>query len=349
VADIENDRYLRALRGEPVDRTPVWIMRQAGRYLPEYRATREQAGSFMQLCRSPELAAEVTLQPLRRYPLDASIVFSDILTVPDAMGLGLSVLEGQGPVFARPVRSSAEIDALAPAPLDELEYVFDAIRTLKASDELKVPLIGFAGSPWTLATYMVEGQGSREFKRIKSLAYGDTAAATRLTDLLAESVAEYLKGQIAAGADAVMIFDTWGGILPRLHYERFSLAPMQRIVDELKAEHPTVPVTLFTKGGGQWLDLIAGTGCDCVGLDWTTDPARARAAVGDDVTLQGNLDPTVLVTDPETIEVEARRVLAGFAGSDRHVFNLGHGITPDVPPEHLATLLSVVADVTTRA
>lgn len=348
MAEITNDRYLRALKGEPLDRTPVWIMRQAGRYLPEYRDTREQAGSFMDLCRNPELAAEVTLQPLRRYPLDASIVFSDILTIPDAMGLGLSVLEGQGPVFERTVRSAAEVEALGPAPMDSLEYVFDAIRTLKASAELTVPLIGFAGSPWTLATYMVEGQGSREFKQIKSLAYGDPDTATRLTDLLAESVTEYLKGQIAAGCDAVMVFDTWGGILPKHHYERFSLAPMQRIVDEIKAEHPGIPITLFTKGGGQWLDLTAGTGCDCVGLDWTADPVAARAAAGPDVTLQGNLDPAVLVTDPDTIAIEARRVLAGFAGSDRHVFNLGHGITPDVPPEHLARLIEVVHSETAR-
>lgn len=342
MANIENDRYLRALRGEPVDRTPVWIMRQAGRYLPEYRATREQAGSFVDLCQNPELAAEVTLQPLRRYDLDASIVFSDILTIPDAMGLGLSVLEGQGPVFERTVRTPDEVAALAPAPMETLEYVFETIRVLKASPELVVPLLGFSGSPWTLACYMVEGKGSRDFHEVKRLMLNAPAAMTQLLDLLVESVIAYLRCQIDAGADAVMVFDTWGGALTTHHYEQFSLGPMRQIVSGLRQSHPDTPITLFTKGGGSWLPLLASTGCDCLGLDWGMTPQLARTLVGPNMGLQGNLDPAVLISSPEVIRAEATRVMDGFRGHARHIFNLGHGITPDVPPEHVEVLLSTV-------
>ena len=342
MAEIENDRYLRALRGEPVDRTPVWIMRQAGRYLPEYRATRAEAGTFVDLCQNPALAAEVTLQPLRRYDVDASIVFSDILTIPDAMGLGLSVLEGKGPQFERTVRSEAEVDALAPAPMDTLEYVFETIRVLKASPELTVPLLGFSGSPWTLACYMVEGQGSRDFHQVKRLMFTEPEAMRKLLGLLVESVTAYLRRQIEAGADAVMVFDTWGGALATHHYQTFSLAPMQQIVDGLRASHPDTPITLFTKGGGGWLPLMAATGCDCLGLDWSMEPKIARTLVGPEMGLQGNLDPAVLIAPPEVIRAEVTRVMEGFRGHPRHVFNLGHGITPDVPPEHVAVLLDTV-------
>lgn len=341
---LKNDRLLRALLREPVDTTPIWIMRQAGRYLPEYRATRARAGSFMDLCRTPELACEVTLQPLERFPLDAAILFSDILTVPDAMGLGLYFTEGEGPRFERVVRSARDIDALfRPDPEVELRYVMDAVRVIRQSLDGRVPLIGFSGSPWTLATYMVEGGGSREFAKIKAMLYDTPELLHRLLAVLADSVADYLNAQIMAGAQAVMIFDTWGGILTPSAYREFSLAYMQRIVDSLTREHEgrRVPVTLFTKGGGQWLEAMAETGCDALGLDWTVDIGDARRRVGARVALQGNMDPAVLYASPDRIRTEAARIVAAHGG-DGHVFNLGHGIHPQIDPEHVAVLVDAV-------
>ncbi len=342
---LRNDRLLRALLRQPVDVTPIWIMRQAGRYLPEYRATRERAGSFMNLCRTPELACEVTLQPLERFPLDAAILFSDILTVPDAMGLGLHFVEGEGPRFERPVRTPAEINALAaPDPELELGYVMDAVRLIRRELDGRVPLIGFSGSPWTLATYMVEGGSSKEFARVKGLLYDDPATLHRLLGVLADAVAAYLNAQIAAGAQAVMIFDTWGGSLTPAGYREFSLAYMQRIVERLQRESEgrRVPITLFTKGGGQWLEDMAASGCDALGLDWTTDIGAARARVGERVALQGNLDPTVLYASNERVAAEARKVLASFGKGPGHVFNLGHGIHPQIAPERVAALVEAV-------
>jgi uroporphyrinogen decarboxylase len=342
---LRNDRLLRALLRQPVDATPIWIMRQAGRYLPEYRATRERAGSFMNLCRTPELACEVTLQPLERFPLDAAILFSDILTVPDAMGLGLHFVEGEGPRFERPVRTAAEIAALsAPDPELELGYVTDAVRVIRRELDGRVPLIGFSGSPWTLATYMVEGGSSKEFARVKGLLYDDPATLHRLLGVLADAVGAYLNAQIAAGAQAVMIFDTWGGSLTPAGYREFSLAYMQRIVESLQRESEgrRIPVTLFTKGGGQWLESMADSGCDALGLDWTTDIGDARARVGGKVALQGNLDPAVLYASNERVAEEARRVLTSFGDGPGHVFNLGHGIHPAIDPERVAALVDAV-------
>lgn len=342
---LHNDRLLRALLRQPVDATPVWIMRQAGRYLPEYRATRERAGSFMNLCRTPELACEVTLQPLERFPLDAAILFSDILTVPDAMGLGLHFVEGEGPRFEHPVRTRAEIAALAaPDPEFELSYVTDAVRLIRRELDGRVPLIGFSGSPWTLATYMVEGGSSKEFARVKGLLYDDPATLHRLLDVLSDAVAAYLNAQIAAGAQAIMIFDTWGGSLTPAGYREFSLAYMQRIVENLQRENEgrRVPVTLFTKGGGQWLEHMAASGCDALGLDWTTDIGDARARVGNRVALQGNLDPAVLYASNERVAEETRKVLASFGDGPGHVFNLGHGIHPAIDPERVAALVEAV-------
>lgn len=339
-APLANDRLLRVLRGEPVDCTPLWVMRQAGRYLPEYRATRQRAGDFLTLCKTPELACEVTLQPLDRYALDAAILFSDILTVPDAMGLGLSLEEGFGPRFAKPVRSRADIDALPiPDPGAELRYVTDAVSLIKRELKGRVPLIGFAGSPWTLATYMVEGQSSREFSRIKKLIYGDPAAAHALLDKVARATTLYLNAQLAAGADLVMLFDTWGGALSAAAYQEFSLAYMRAILEGLPAG---VPAIVFTKGGGPWLESIAATGCAGVGLDWAVDIGDARRRLGDAVTLQGNLDPAIMLTTPEVVAAEARRVLDAMGAGGRHIFNLGHGITPEVPPEHVSVLVETV-------
>jgi uroporphyrinogen decarboxylase len=342
---LKNDRLLRALRRQPVDCTPIWLMRQAGRYLPEYRATRERAGGFLALCKTPELACEVTLQPLARFELDAAILFSDILTILDAMGLGLSVDEGKGPCLAQPLRSRADIDRLGiPDPAADLRYVPEAAALIKRSLAGRVPLIGFAGSPWTLATYAVEGKGSTEFKLAKGLIYDDPDAAHRLLDKLARAITEYLKAQIAAGADAVMLFDTWGGVLSTSAYLNFSLRYMQRIIEGLKAPNgrSPAPVIVFTKGGGQWLEAIADTGCDAVGLDWTVDIGRARARVGHKVCLQGHLDPAVLRAGPEIIRREAQAVLGGFGSGPGHVFNLGHGITPDIDPDHVAVLVDTV-------
>ncbi len=345
---LKNDRLLRALRRETVDQTPVWVMRQAGRYLPEYRAVREKAGDFLTLCQTPELACEVTLQPLRRFNLDAAILFSDILTIPDAMGLGLSIEEGKGPVFQRPVRDKAAIERLrAPDPDTELGYVMDAIRLVRRELDGSVPLIGFSGSPWTLATYMVEGQSSREFSRIKTLVYDEPQTAHRLLQTLAESVTTYLNAQITAGAQAVMLFDTWGGVLTPRDYGDFSLRYMKQIVDGLnrRAEDRDVPVILFTKGGGGWLEDIAASGCDAVGLDWTIDIGEARARVGHQVALQGNLDPNMLYASPERIRAEVASILDAFGGGAGHVFNLGHGIHPAIDPDHVAVMVDAVHDL----
>ncbi|MFZ7158819.1 uroporphyrinogen decarboxylase [Avibacterium gallinarum] len=332
--ELKNDRYLRALLREPVDMTPVWMMRQAGRYLPEYKATRAQAGDFMSLCRNAELACEVTLQPLRRYDLDAAILFSDILTIPDAMGLGLSFGAGEGPKFARPIENKSAVQNLPiPDPEQELRYVMNAVRTIRRELKGEVPLIGFSGSPWTLATYMVEGGSSKAFTKIKKMLYAEPETLHLLLDKLADAVALYLNAQIKAGAQSVMIFDTWGGVLAHREYLEFSLQYMQKIVENLirHNEGRKVPVTLFTKGGGLWLENIANTGCDAVGLDWTVDLADAKKRIGHKVALQGNMDPSVLYASPERIEQEVRSILADFGEGSGHVFNLGHGIHQDVP------------------
>lgn len=336
MSELKNDRYLKALLREPVDMTPVWMMRQAGRYLPEYKATRAIAGDFMSLCRNADLACEVTLQPLRRYELDAAILFSDILTIPDAMGLGLSFGAGEGPKFARPIQTLSDVNNLPiPDPEGELQYVMNAVRTIRRELKGDVPLIGFSGSPWTLATYMVEGGSSKAFTKIKKMLYAEPQILHKLLDKLADSVILYLNAQIKAGAQSVMVFDTWGGVLAHNDYKEFSLRYMHKIVDGLIRENEgrKVPVTLFTKGGGLWLEAIAETGCDAIGLDWTVDIADARKRVGDKVALQGNMDPSVLYATPERIEQEVKNILAGFGNGSGHVFNLGHGIHLDVPVE----------------
>ncbi len=339
---LRNDRLLRALLRQPVDVTPVWLMRQAGRYLPEYRAARARAGSFLALCQTPELACEVTLQPLERFPLDAAILFSDILTIPDAMGLGLSFSEGEGPVFARPVRSATDIARLsAPDPEIELRYVMDAVRLIRRELAGRVPLIGFSGSPWTLATYMVEGGSSKDFARVKGLLYDRPEQLHRLLDVTARAVTAYLNAQAAAGAQALMVFDTWGGILSSPAYREFSLAYMAQIVAGLTREFggQRIPVILFTKGGGAWLEEIAATGCDAAGVDWTADLGEARRRVGSRVALQGNLDPAALAAAPERIRALVAQTLADFGPGSGHVFNLGHGIQPWADPEHVRVLV----------
>ena len=342
---LQNDRMIRALLRQEVDVTPIWIMRQAGRYLPEYRATRAQAGSFMALCQTPELACEVTLQPLERFALDAAILFSDILTIPDAMGLGLSFTEGEGPRFAKPVRSAVDIDRLGVIdPEAELAYVTDAVRLIRHELDGRVPLIGFAGSPWTLATYMVEGSSSRDYALVKGLLYDQPQLMHRLLDVTARSASAYLNAQIAAGAQIVMIFDTWGGILTPTLYREFSLHYMTQIVSELQreADGQSIPVILFTKGGGQWLEAIADSGCDAAGVDWTTDLADARQQVANRIALQGNLDPCVLYAQPERIRAAVAQVLADFGPGAGHVFNLGHGIHPSIDPQHVEILVDAV-------
>lgn len=347
-----NDRLLRALRRQPVDRTPVWIMRQAGRYLPEYRASRERAGSFMALCQTPELACEVTLQPLARFPLDAAILFSDILTIPDAMGLGLSFVEGEGPRFARPLRSAADIEALAvPDPAVELRYVIDAVALIRRELAGKVPLIGFAGSPWTLACYMIEGGGGTDFRRAKALLAEQPALMHRLLDVLTRAIIDYLAAQRAAGAQALQVFDSWGGVLAPHHFREFSLRYLERIAAALgQGDAPDrVPLILFAKGAnGSHLAALADTGADALGLDWTQGLAEARALTGDRVALQGNLDPALLYAEPAAIEREAAAVLADYGRGPGHVFNLGHGITPQVRPEHLGALVDAVARLSPR-
>ncbi|ANJ67121.1 uroporphyrinogen decarboxylase [Halothiobacillus diazotrophicus] len=347
--DLKNDRFIRALCHEPVDCTPIWIMRQAGRYLPEYRATRAKAGSFMDLCHSADLACEVTLQPLERFDLDAAILFSDILTVPDAMGLGLSFAAGEGPVFARPLRSRAAIEQLPiPDPENELRYVMDAVSTIRRALDGRVPLIGFSGSPWTLATYMVEGGATKEFAHIKGLMYSDPATAHLLLDKLSHAVTDYLNAQVRNGAQALMVFDTWGGVLSPEKYEAFSLRYMEKIVDGLirNQDGQRIPVILFTKGGGQWASRIAQSGADGIGLDWTVDIGTVRRSLdqaGDrKIALQGNLDPSVLYATDDVIEQEVARVLASYGHGSGHVFNLGHGIHQHIDPARVKTLVDAV-------
>lgn len=342
---LKNDRFLRALLKQPVDVTPVWMMRQAGRYLPEYRASRAKAGDFMSLCMNPAFACEVTLQPLERYPLDAAILFSDILTVPDAMGLGLYFETGEGPRFRKTVTTLADIEALPiPDAQKDLGYVMDAVSTIRRELNGRVPLIGFAGSPWTLATYMVEGGSSKDFRKSKAMLYDNPQAMHLLLDKLAQSVTAYLNGQILAGAQAVQIFDSWGGSLSAAAYQEFSLAYMRKIVNGLIRERDgrKVPVILFTKGGGMWLESIADAGADALGLDWTCDIGQARQRVGDKVALQGNMDPTVLYAKPAAIRAEVARILASYGQGSGHVFNLGHGITPEVDPEHAGVFINAV-------
>jgi uroporphyrinogen decarboxylase len=349
-APLQNDTFLRALLRQPTSYTPLWLMRQAGRYLPEYRATRKQAGSFMGLATDPDLATEVTIQPIDRYGLDAAILFSDILTVPDAMGLGLYFVEGEGPKFERPLKTEQQVMALRAPPPGSLDYVFKAVTRIRTELNGRVPLIGFSGSPWTLACYMVEGQGSREFHTIKKMLYHRPELMHHILATNAQAVAEYLNAQIDAGAQAVMIFDSWGGALADGAYQQFSLAYMQQVVSRLKREKDGVPIPaiVFTKGGGLWLDQIAAIGADAVGLDWTVNLGRARALVGGQVALQGNLDPAVLFADPEQIRAEVARLLASFgthgAGSG-HVFNLGHGISQHTPPEAVAVLVQAVHEL----
>ncbi len=337
--------YINALLKKEVTRTPIWVMRQAGRYLPEYRATRKKAGDFLTLCKSSDLACEVTLQPLERFDLDAAILFSDILTIPDAMGLGLHFIEGEGPKFSHPLSSLAEINQLTkPDVSKDLSYVSEAVSVIKKNLKGRVPLIGFTGSPWTLATYMVEGGSSKTFSKVKGLMYENPKHMHQLLDVLADTIIDYLNSQIEAGADSVMIFDTWGGLLNKASYENFSLMYMSKIVAGINRnyEGKTIPVTLFTKGGSAWLEQIAATGCDAVGIDWTVEIGEAERRVGSKVALQGNLDPSVLYASPEVIKSEAHKILDQFQGSTGHVFNLGHGITPDVNPESMKALVDAV-------
>ncbi|OCX25228.1 uroporphyrinogen decarboxylase [Pseudomonas graminis] len=348
---LKNDRFLRALLKQPVDVTPVWMMRQAGRYLPEYRASRAKAGDFMSLCMNPAFACEVTLQPLERYPLDAAILFSDILTVPDAMGLGLYFETGEGPRFRKTVTALADIEALPiPDAQKDLGYVMDAVSTIRRELNGRVPLIGFAGSPWTLATYMVEGGSSKDFRKSKAMLYDNPQAMHLLLDKLAQSVTAYLNGQILAGAQAVQIFDSWGGSLSAAAYQEFSLAYMRKIVNGLIREHDgrKVPVILFTKGGGMWLESIADAGADALGLDWTCDIGEARRRVGSKVALQGNMDPTVLYANPNAIRQEVSNILASYGSGTGHVFNLGHGITPEVNPANAGAFIEAVHEMSAK-
>jgi uroporphyrinogen decarboxylase len=348
---LKNDRFLRALLKQPVDVTPVWMMRQAGRYLPEYRASRAKAGDFMSLCMNPEFACEVTLQPLERYPLDAAILFSDILTIPDAMGLGLYFETGEGPRFKKTVNTLADIEALPiPDPQKDLGYVMDAVSTIRRELNGRVPLIGFSGSPWTLATYMVEGGSSKDHRKSKAMLYENPQAMHLLLDKLADSVIAYLNGQILAGAQAVQVFDSWGGSLSDAAYQEFSLAYMRKIVNGLIREHDgrKVPVILFTKGGGLWLESMADTGADALGLDWTTNIGDARRRVGDKVALQGNMDPSVLYASPQAIRAEVSRILASYGSGHGHVFNLGHGITPEVDPAHAGAFIEAVHELSAQ-
>ena len=340
---LRNRRLLLALRKEPIDRTPVWIMRQAGRYLPEYRETRNKAGDFLTLCRTPELACEVTMQPLRRYQLDAAIIFSDILVIPDAMGLELRLVESIGPVFENPILEPAAVKKLGiPDPESDLGYVLDAIRTTKTSLNGLVPLIGFSGSPWTLAVYMIEGRSKTDFSKILSFAKDNPDELHILLETLSKSVSIYLEAQARSGADALMVFDTWGGILSTDQYLKFSLHYLSKIVQHLSHSVPDLPVIFFTKGSGKWLEHIAETGCHCIGLDWNTDIGEARVRVGNHVALQGNLNPAALREDKESIRRKTKAILKSFGPGSGHIFNLGHGITPDIDPEHLAVMIDTV-------
>jgi len=346
--ELKNDIILRALLRQPVERTPVWIMRQAGRYLPEYLKTRAEAGTFMDLCQTPELACEVTLQPLRRFSLDAAIIFSDILTIPDVMGLNLYFVTGEGPKFEHPLKTADDIRRLpSPDVNDSLAYVMNAISLTRRELGGKVPLIGFSGSPWTLATYMIEGGSSKTFSKAKKLLYQDPVLAHELLGKLANTVTDYLNAQIEAGAQAVQIFDTWGGSLSSAAYQEFSLRYMQQIVSGLKRENEgrRVPVILFSKGCNTQLEALAETGCDALGVDWTVTLNEARRRVGDRVALQGNLDPTILLADKQVIRHEVNKTLNSFGRGEGHVFNLGHGITPDVDPDHLNALVNAVGEL----
>jgi len=351
MTELKNDRFLRAMLKEPVDATPVWMMRQAGRYLPEYRATRAKAGSFMDLCKNAELACEVTIQPLERYPLDAAILFSDILTIPDAMGLQLRFAEGEGPKFDNPVRTEADVNNLpVPDPEGELQYVMNAVRTIRKELDGRVPLIGFSGSPWTLATYMVEGGSTKEYAKVKGMMFDRPDLMHKLLDTTAKSVISYLNAQIAAGAQAVMIFDTWGGVLTPRDYKEFSLNYMQQIVDGLVRENEgrKVPVTLFTKGGGAWIEDMAATGCDGLGIDWTLNIGEARKRVGNKVALQGNMDPSILYASPDRIRAEVAEILASYGNGTGHIFNLGHGIHQHIDPEHAGAFINSVHELSAQ-
>jgi uroporphyrinogen decarboxylase len=345
MSELKNDTFLKALMRQPTEYTPVWMMRQAGRYLPEYRESRKTAGSFLQLCKSPDFATEVTIQPLDRYPLlDASILFSDILTVPDAMGLGLYFEEGEGPKFERTLREEADIQKLEVPDMAKLQYVFDAVAQIRKTLDGRVPLIGFTGSPWTLATYMVEGKGGTDFLTIKKMAYARPDLLHHILETTAQTVIQYLNAQIAAGAQAVMIFDSWGGALSHDAYIEFSLNYMKKIVAGLTKDNDghKVPSVVFTKGGALWLEAQAEIGADALGLDWTVDVGQARIRVGDKVALQGNLDPAILLSTPEAIEKQVENILCSYGYGHGHVFNLGHGITQWTPPENAAAMLEAV-------
>ncbi|WP_432471747.1 uroporphyrinogen decarboxylase [Amphritea sp. HPY] len=351
MAELKNDRFLRALMGEPVDVTPVWMMRQAGRYLPEYRATRAQAGDFLSLCKNKELACEVTIQPLERYELDAAILFSDILTIPDAMGLGLYFEEGEGPKFKKVIRTEADVEALpVPNSVSDLDYVMNAVKEIRRELNGRVPLIGFSGSPWTLATYMVEGGSSKDFRHIKKMMYATPEVLHELLRKLAESVTDYLNEQIRSGAQAVQIFDTWGGALSGPMYQEFSLKYMQQIANGLIREYDgrKVPVIMFTKNGGQWLEQMAEAGADALGLDWTTNIDDARRRVGDKVALQGNMDPSVLYGTPERIRAEVADILGRYGNGSGHVFNLGHGIHQFVDPDQPKIFVDAVHELSAK-
>jgi uroporphyrinogen decarboxylase len=345
MAALKNDTFIRALLKQPVEYTPIWMMRQAGRYLPEYRQVREQAGSFLDLCTNPELACEVTLQPLRRFDFDAAILFSDILTIPDAMGLGLYFTEGEGPKFSNPVRTAADVNKLPiPDPDTDLRYVIDAVRLIRKSLQGSVPLIGFSGSPWTLATYMVEGGSSKSFQKVKGMMYEQPKLMHVMLDKLAQSVAAYLNAQIEAGAQAVMLFDTWGGMLTTEDYLEFSLYYAKQVRAQLKTkvDGQQIPTILFTKGGGLWLEAMADSGYDALGLDWQTDIQQARARVGHQVALQGNMDPVALYADPSVISEKVKTILHKYGSGSGHVFNLGHGILPDMNPDHVKAMVDAV-------
>ena len=348
---LKNDAFLRALLRQPTEYTPLWMMRQAGRFLPEYRETRKRAGSFMGLCKSPDFATEVTMQPLDRYPLDAAILFSDILTVPDAMGLGLYFSEGEGPKFERPLRDEASIMALKVPDIDkDMRYVTDAVSQIRKTLDGRVPLIGFSGSPFTLSCYMVEGGSSDDYAKVKTLMYSEPRLMHRILGVTADAVIAYLNAQIEAGAQAVMIFDSWGGMLSHTAYHEFSLAYLQRIVDGLIKEKDGVriPNIVFTKGGGLWIESIADTGCDAIGLDWTMDIGVARQKVGNRVALQGNLDPAVLFAPPDAIRSEVEKVLGSYGFGSGHVFNLGHGISQHTNPDHVAAMVEAVHELSRK-
>ncbi len=348
---LKNDNFLRALLRQPTEYTPMWMMRQAGRFLPEYRATRARAGSFLGLAKNPDFATEVTMQPLDRYPLDAAILFSDILTVPDAMGLGLYFADGEGPKFERPLRDEAAIMALQVPDIDKtLRYVTDAVSQIRKTLDGRVPLIGFSGSPFTLSCYMVEGGGSDDYARVKTLMYSEPKLMHHILEVTAQSVIAYLNAQIEAGAQAVMIFDSWGGVLSHSAYHEFSLPYIHRIVDGLIKEKDGVriPNIVFTKGGGLWIESIANTGCDAVGLDWTMDIGVARQKVGNKVALQGNLDPAVLFSNPEAIRIEVEKVLGSYGYGSGHVFNLGHGISQHTDPENVAAMVAAVHELSRK-